>query len=168
MFGGPKIPRCWERQHEKCHCRTPSCVPQMLVKTRTWEQSLHMLANSRIGRLARIGHPRDSGFDWTLLTKARSHCRLRIRIHHCKEPNIPKIHLRAHANSKSKVPEGHHLRGTTLREALRGNLPLRGVVRGLCMGLSEGSAGLSGVLRGSWDFPKFFRGSDPMHVTLCM
>ena len=25
----------------------------------------------------------------------------------------------------SKAPEGHHPRGTTLREALRGNLPLR-------------------------------------------
>ena len=39
----------------------------------------------------------------------------------------------------SKVPEGHHPRGTTLRvaEALRGNLPLRG----LCGGLSKGSAG---------------------------
>ena len=49
----------------------------------------------------------------------------------------------------SKVPEGHHPRGTTLREALRGNLPLRG----LCEGLSEGSArslrGLCGALRGS-------------------
>ena len=37
----------------------------------------------------------------------------------------------------SKVPEGHHPRGTTLREALRGNLPLRA----LCVGLSEGSPG---------------------------
>ena len=36
----------------------------------------------------------------------------------------------------SKVPEGHHPRGTALREALQGNLPLRG----LCGGLSEGSA----------------------------
>ena len=35
--------------------------------------------------------------------------------------------------STSKVPEGHHPRGTTLREALRGKLPLRG----LCGGLSE-------------------------------
>ena len=34
-----------------------------------------------------------------------------------------------------KLTEGHHARGTTLREALRGNLPLRG----LCGGLSEGS-----------------------------
>ena len=40
-----------------------------------------------------------------------------------------------------RVPEGHHPRGTTLREALQGNLPLRGfafagvssrVLRGLC------------------------------------
>ena len=34
-FGGSKIPRCWEKQHEKCHCHTPFCVPQMLVKTGT-------------------------------------------------------------------------------------------------------------------------------------
>ena len=33
VFGGPKTPRCWEAQHEKCHCDTPFCVPQMLVKT---------------------------------------------------------------------------------------------------------------------------------------
>ena len=66
----------------------------------------------------------------------------------------------------SKVPEGHHPRGTTLREALRGNLPLRG----LCGGLSEGSAGVSPrVLRGSAgfcggprDLPRVFGGSDPM------
>ena len=37
-FGVPRIPRCWEKQHEKCHCHTPFCVPQMLVKIRTWEQ----------------------------------------------------------------------------------------------------------------------------------
>ena len=69
-----------------------------------------------------------------------------------------------------KVPEGHHPRGTTLREALRGNLPLRG----LCGGLSEGSAGslrgfcggLCGVLRGSAGFSEVFGGSDPMLVTL--
>ena len=49
----------------------------------------------------------------------------------------------------SRVPEGHHPRGTTLREALRGNLPLRGL-RG---GLSEGSAGVSPkVLQGSAGF----------------
>ena len=52
----------------------------------------------------------------------------------------------------SKVPEGHHARGTTLHEALRGNLPLRG----LCGGPSEGSAGVS---------PRV-GGSDPMLVTL--
>ena len=65
----------------------------------------------------------------------------------------------------SKVPEGHHPRGTTLREALRGNLPLRG----LCGGLSEGcagslrgfcgvSAGFCGVLRGSAGLSEAFRG----------
>ena len=59
----------------------------------------------------------------------------------------------------SKVPEGHHPRGTmTLREALRGNLPLRG----LCGGLSEGSLGFSegsaGSLRGSAGVHVIFRG----------
>ena len=70
----------------------------------------------------------------------------------------------------SKVPEGHHPRGTALRKALRGKLPLRR----LCGGLSEGSAGVSPrVLRGSAgfcggprDFPRVFGGSDPMLVTL--
>ena len=69
-----------------------------------------------------------------------------------------------------KVPEGHHPRGTTLREALRGNLPLRGL-RG---GLSEGSAGSlrgfcgvsAGFCGGPRDFPRFFGGSDPVLVTL--
>ena len=64
----------------------------------------------------------------------------------------------------SKVPEGHHPRGTTLSEALRGNLPLRG----LCGVLSEDSAGVSSrVLRGSAGFcggprhfPRFFGCSD--------
>ena len=72
--------------------------------------------------------------------------------------------------SSSKVLEGYHPRGTTLREALRGNLKLRG----LCGGLSEGSAGsLRGfcgvsawLCRGPRDFPRVFRGSDPMLVTL--
>ena len=41
-----------------------------------------------------------------------------------------------------------------------------GSLRGLCGGLSEGSAGLSGVLRGSAGFSGGFRGSDPMLVTL--
>ena len=62
-----------------------------------------------------------------------------------------------------KVPEGHHPRGTTLREAPRGNFPLRG----LCGGLSEGSAeGSAGSLRGSAgprDFPRVFG-----VVTLCL
>ena len=67
----------------------------------------------------------------------------------------------------SKVPEGHHPRGTTLREALRGNLPLRG----LCGGLSEGSAGAlrglsessAGLCGGPRDFPRFSG-----VVTLCL
>ena len=33
------------------------------------------------------------------------------------------------------VPEGHHPRGTALREALRGHLPLKGVLGGLFGGL---------------------------------
>ena len=32
VFGGPEVPRCWEKQHEKCHCHTPFCVPHMLAK----------------------------------------------------------------------------------------------------------------------------------------
>ena len=64
-----------------------------------------------------------------------------------------------------KVPEGHHPRGTTLREALRGNLPLRG----LCGGLSEGSAGsLWGFCGGPRDFPRFFGGSDPIYIYMHM
>ena len=67
----------------------------------------------------------------------------------------------------NKVPEGHHPRGTTLREALRGNLPLRG----LCRGLSEGSAGClrgfcgvsAGFCGGPRDFPRFSG-----VVTLCL
>ena len=78
--------------------------------------------------------------------------------------------LQGDKTASSKVPEGHHPRGTTLREALRGNLPLRG----LCRGLSEGSAGVSprvlrglcGALRGSAGFSEGFGGSDPMLVTL--
>ena len=67
-----------------------------------------------------------------------------------------------------KVPEGHHPRGTTLREALRGNLPLRG----LCGGLSEGFAGVSprvlrGSLRGSAGVRGIFRGFRGV-VTLCL
>ena len=44
--------------------------------------------------------------------------------------------------------------------SLRG---LCGALRGSAGGLSEGSAGLCGVLR---DFPRVFGGSDPMLVTL--
>ena len=52
----------------------------------------------------------------------------------------------------SKVPEGHHPRGTTLREALRGHICLSegsagGSARGLC-GALRGSAGSSEVFRG--------------------
>ena len=46
---------------------------------------------------------------------------------------------------------------TTLPKALRGNLPLRRVLRDLCDGLSDG---LCGVLRGSAGFA---RGNDPVH-----
>ena len=50
-----------------------------------------------------------------------------------------------------KVPEGHHPRGTTLREALRGNLPLRGL-SGASVGVSSRVLrGLRGALR---DFPR--------------
>ena len=66
----------------------------------------------------------------------------------------------------SKVPEGHHPRGTTLREAPRGNLPLRG----LCGGLSEGSAGslrgFCGAPRGSAGVRAIFRGWGV--VTICL
>ena len=50
MLGGPKIPRCWEKQHQKCHCHTPFCVPQILAKTRTWEQCPNMLAGKARGK----------------------------------------------------------------------------------------------------------------------
>ena len=66
----------------------------------------------------------------------------------------------------SKVLEGHHPRGTILREALRGILPLKGVL------LSEASPGVSArVLRGSagWVLRGsvgFSEGSGPMLVTL--
>ena len=69
------------------------------------------------------------------------------------------------------VPEGHHPIGTTLREAFRGNLPLRGLwgnlpLRGLCGGLLKGSAGVSPrVLRGSLrGFCGALRGSAGVHM----
>ena len=31
-LGVPKIPKCWERQHEMCHCHTPFGVPQNASK----------------------------------------------------------------------------------------------------------------------------------------
>ena len=79
-------------------------------------------------------------------------------------------HQSLHYSKDSQVPEGHHPRGTTLREALRGNLPLRG----FCGGLSEGSAGVlwglsegsEGLCGGPRDFPRVFGGSDPMLLTL--
>ena len=70
----------------------------------------------------------------------------------------------------SKVPEGHHRRGTTLREALlRGYLPLRGLRGGLSEGSAEAlrclSGGCAGLYGGPRDFPRVFGGSDPMPVT---
>ena len=95
----------------------------------------------------------------------------RNECHTCVPWHNP-TYYKSEENSKivSKVPEGHHPRGTTLREALRGNLPLRG----LCRGLSEGSAGSlrgfcgvsAGLCGGPRDFPRVFGGSDPMLVTL--
>ena len=56
------------------------------------------------------------------------------------------IHLYAES---LKGPEGHNPKGTTFREALRGDLPLsRGVFGGLGGDLFEGSVGVCGVLRG--------------------
>ena len=49
-LGGLKIARCWEKQHEKCHYHAPFCVPQMLVKTRTWEQCPRMPAGQARGK----------------------------------------------------------------------------------------------------------------------
>ena len=64
--------------------------------------------------------------------------------------------------SPSKVPEGHHPRGKTLREALRGNLPLA-----LCGSPSEGSAGsLSEGSAGSLQ-ERIFQGFSGV-VTLCL
>ena len=63
-----------------------------------------------------------------------------------------------------EVPEGHHPRGTTLREALRGNLPLRGF-SGASVGVSSRVLrGLRGALQGSAG--DFSEGSDPILVTL--
>ena len=67
-----------------------------------------------------------------------------------------------------QVPEGHHPRGTALREALQGHLPLRAgrerlgcfsvPDRGLCRDLFEGSAGsprgYAGLGGGPQDFPR--------------
>ena len=47
-FPCPKIPTCWDKQHERCYCHTSFCVPHMLAKTGTWEQCPHMLAYKAI------------------------------------------------------------------------------------------------------------------------
>ena len=46
MFGDPKVPRFWEKNSTKRVIVKPLffCVPQMLVKTGTWEQCPQMLA----------------------------------------------------------------------------------------------------------------------------
>ena len=103
-----------------------------------------------------------------VLVDSHSYSSISITFSRFQSPQIRINHLQSF--SISKVPEGHHPRGTTLREALRGNSPLRG----LCGGLSEGSAGslrgLCGVSAelcgGPSDFPRVFGGSDPMLVTL--
>ena len=65
---------------------------------------------------------------------------------------IPENHLYL------KVPEGHHPRGTTLREALRGNLPLRGL-REVSPRVVRGSLrGFCGALRGSAGSARFSEG----------
>ena len=65
---------------------------------------------------------------------------------------------RSSARAKFKLLEGHHPRGTTPREALQANLPLRGFSGGPCGGLFDGSAGSSrgsaGLCGGPQDFPR--------------
>ena len=39
-----------EKKHEKCHCHTPFCAPQMPVETGTWEQCPRMLAGKAQGK----------------------------------------------------------------------------------------------------------------------
>ena len=89
-------------------------------------------------------------------------------------PCLQKLIGKCLGEFRSKVLEGHHPRGSTLREALRGNLALRGLCGGLSegsgggsprvlRGLSEGSAGFCGGPRG---FPRFFGACDPMLVIL--
>ena len=50
VFGGPKVAKCWEKLHEKCHCHAPFCAPQTLVKSRSWEQCPHRLAGKARGK----------------------------------------------------------------------------------------------------------------------
>ena len=104
--------------------------------------------------------------------------RLRVWGGGCRTPNNVPTRLGPLATSQhgffqakvqcSKVLEGRNPRGTTLSEALRGNLPLRGVLRGLCAtgGLFQGSAGLCRLLRASAGSTGFSAGSDPMLVML--
>ena len=65
--------------------------------------------------------------------------------------------------SHFKVPEGHYPRGTTLREALQGNLPLRGFSAASAGVSSRVLRGLCGTLRGSAGYSE---GNDPILVTL--
>ena len=85
-----------------------------------------------------------------------------------------------HATTSMSPNQARKFRRVTIRgaqpsaRALRGNLPRRGLCGGLSAGsagaLSEGSAGLCGALRGSAQVRGIFRGflggSDPMLVTL--
>ena len=67
------------------------------------------------------------------------------------------------SNDSFQVPEGPHPRGTTLREALRGNWPLREGSAGLSERAPRGLSarvlrGLCGVLQGYAGFSEGFRG----------
>ena len=64
------------------------------------------------------------------------------------------------SETMSRVSEGHHPRGTTLREPLQGKLPLRGFL-GASAGVSSRVLwGSAGFRRGSRDFRRA--------VTLCL
>ena len=107
------------------------------------------------------------------------HAKLRIlpapEPHSSSDPNLGgcahRSYLTVSASVTSKVPEGHHPRGTTLREALEeiclsegsGGLSQRAL-----RGLSEGSGGVSPrVLRGSAGVCGIFQGFSGA-VTLCL
>ena len=71
------------------------------------------------------------------------------------------------SDDHAKIPDDHYPMGTTLREALQGSL----LFKGLCGGLLKSFAGvcprvLRGLCGGPRDFPRVFRGSDPMFVIL--